>query len=147
MKADKPISKREAADLRKKGWKFDWSKPQKEGCDVFKLYVSESDELQGLIAIKNEFADSYTYVNIVENAPHNVGHTGKYQGCGAHLFAIACKESWDNGFDGYVVMVAKTNLIHHYESTLHAQLIGGQRMYLDSKASLDLIKKYLKEEV
>jgi hypothetical protein len=28
---------------------------------------------------------------IVETAPHNYGHNGKYIGVGGHMFAIACQ--------------------------------------------------------
>jgi hypothetical protein len=47
----------------------------------------------------------------VEAAPHNVGKMGKYKGVGAHLFAIACKLSWDAGNEGYVQFTAKTDMI------------------------------------
>ena len=36
-------------------------------------------------------------VDIVETAPHNYGHNGKYEGVGGHLFAIACKVSMESG--------------------------------------------------
>ena len=82
----------------------------------------------------------------MESAPYNIGHNGKYNGVGAHLFAIACKLSWNEGNEGYVQFVAKTNLIDHYKKTLGAKLIENQSMYIDSYNSLKLIKQYFKEE-
>ena len=63
----------------------------------------------------------------------------------AHLFAIACKLSWEVGNEGFVQFLAKTKLIEHYQKTLNAQIIGGQSMMIDSVASLHLVKKYFKE--
>lgn len=50
-----------------------------------------------MIALKHIRDQYYTHIDIVEAAPFNVGHAGKYKGVGAHLFAIACKLSWDEG--------------------------------------------------
>ena len=66
-------------------------------------------------------------------------------GVGAHLFAIACKHSWDAGNEGYVQFTAKTNLIEHYKTTLHANLIDQKNMYIDSYGAIELIHKYFKE--
>ena len=62
-------------------------------------------------------------MDIVEAAPFNVGSGGKYKGVGAHLFAIACKLSWDVGNEGYVQFTAKTDLVNHYIKTLNAKCI------------------------
>ena len=82
---------------------------------------------------------------LIENAPFNIGSNGVYRGVGAHLFAIACKLSWEAGNEGYVQFTAKSNLIQHYIETVNAQLIDGQNMYIDSYGALNLIKKYFKE--
>ena len=82
-------------------------------------------------------------VDIVEAAPYNVGHKGKYEGVGGHLFAIACKMSMDAGCEGYVAFTAKTNLIEHYKSEIGAKVVRGQRMYIDDVTAKQLIKKYL----
>ena len=70
---------------------------------------------------------------------------GKYKGVGAHLFAIACKHSWDAGNEGYVQFTAKTDLIEHYQKTLNAHLLDWHTLYIDSYGASDLIHKYFKE--
>ena len=139
------ISKAEADLYNRAGWKFDWSIPHKNGCEVYQLFLEGDNQIQGMIAFKHIRDQYYTYVDIVEAAPCNVGIKGKYKGVGAHLFAIACKHSWDVGNEGYVQFVAKTDLIEHYEATLGAKLIGKQTMYIDSYGALKLIRKYFKE--
>ena len=134
------ISKAEAKDMMKKGWLFDWSIPHSQGYEVYELLLKGTECRQGLIALKHIRDQLYTHVDIVEAAPENRGGTGVYQGVGAHLFAIACKLSWDAHFK------AKTNLVQHYKETLNAQNIDEQNMFIDSYAALNLIKKYFSEE-
>lgn len=141
----KTITKAEALELNEIGWNFDWSQPHRDGYDVYQLFVDGDDDVQGMIAIKHIREQLYTHVSIVENAPFNIGSNGVYRGVGAHLFAIACKLSWEAGNEGYVQFTAKSNLIQHYIETVNAQLIDGQNMYIDSYGALNLIKKYFKE--
>lgn len=131
--------------MKKKGWKFDWSIPHKNGYEVYELLLKENEEVQGMIALKHIRSQYYTHVDIVESAPYNVGAKGKYKGVGAHLFAIACKLSWQAGNEGYVQFTAKTNLIEHYQRTLNAKIIERNIMYIDTYDALQLINKYVKE--
>ena len=143
----KTISKQNAANLNHVGWLFDWSIPHKNGYEVYELLLKGSDEVQGRIALKHIRNQYYTHVDIVEAAPFNVGQNSTYIGVGAHLFAIACKLSWEVGNEGYVQFTAKTNLIKHYQETLNAHLIDKQAMYIDSYDSAILVKKYFKEGI
>lgn len=141
----KTITKGEADLLQRRGWRFDWSIPHTEGYEIYELLIEGDDEVQGMIALKHIRNQYYTHVDIVEAAPHNVGRNGMYKGVGAHLFAIACKLSWDAGNEGYVQFVAKSDLIDHYRKTLNAELIDWHTMYIDSYGAMRLIRKYFKE--
>lgn len=140
------ITKQKAKELNEQGWKFDWSIPHQNGYEVYELFVAEDDIVQGMIALKHIRNQFYTHVDIVEAAPFNIGRNGKYKGVGAHLFAIACKLSWDAGNEGYVHFAAKTDLIDHYRQMLHANLIDERNMYIDSYGAMELIQKYFKED-
>lgn len=142
----KTISKKDAAALQRKGWKFDWSIPHRHDYEVYELLLKDDTQVQGMIALKHIRDQFYTHVDIVEAAPENIGHLGKYKGIGAHLFAIACKLSWDVGNEGYVQFTAKTNLVEHYRETLGARNIDSQKMFIDSYGALKLIKTYFPEE-
>lgn len=139
------VTEDKAMELKTKGWNFDWSIPHKNGYLVYELHLKGDKKVQGLIALKHINDQLYTHVDIVESAPHNIGKSGTYIGVGAHLFAIACKESWDNGNEGYVQFTAKNNLIEHYKETLKAKLIDWHNMYIDSYGAIALINKYFKE--
>ncbi len=90
----KRITKWDAMQLKAQGWKFDWSIPQQNGYEVYELLLKDDDVIQGMIAIKHVQGQYYTHIDIVEAAPFNVGHHGRYKGVGAHLFALACKLSF-----------------------------------------------------
>lgn len=107
------LTPKDAKILLCEGWRFDWSIPQQKAYEVYELKVG--NEREGLIAIKHMKSDYYTHVDIVESAPYNIGRDGKYEGVGAHLFAIACMKSWECGNEGFVQFTAKTNLVEHYK--------------------------------
>ena len=113
------------------GWKFDWTIPENNDYKIYDLFVKGDDTVQGRIAFKID--GGVADINIVEAAPHNVGH----------LFAIACQYSMDAGCDGYVAFTAKTNLIEHYKKELGAEVISGQKMYIGELEAQKLIDKYL----
>lgn len=141
------ISSSEARELKRIGWKFDWSKPHKDGCEIYELLLAGTEQVQGMIALRHNREQYFTRVELVESAPQNIGSGGKYEGVGAHLFAVACKLSWDAGNEGYVQFVSKTDLIEHYRKALDAKLIDWHTMYIDSYGAIKLINKYLKEGV
>ena len=140
------ITKSDAKKLKDEGWKFDWSIPHSNGYEIYQLFLKDDDHVQGMIAFKHFRDQLYTHVDIVEAAPENIGKYGKYKGVGAHLFAIACKHSWDAGNEGYVQFTAKTDLIEHYQKTLNAHLLDWHTLYIDSYGASDLIHKYFKEQ-
>lgn len=125
-----------------KGWKFDWGKTEKNGYNIYELFLKADNTVQGRISLKMD--GGVADVEIVETAPHNYGHKGKYEGVGAHLFAIACQVSMDEGCDGFVAFQSKTGLLAYYEEKLGAKRTIGQRMVIDERAAKILINKYIK---
>lgn len=126
-----------------KGWRFNWSNTEKNGYHIYELFVKGDSTVQGRISVKVD--GGVADVDIVETAPHNYGHTGKYQGVGGHLFAIACQVSMEAGCDGFVAFTAKSDLIAYYQKVLNAQVARGQRMYIDEAAADILIEKYIRK--
>lgn len=144
----KPLLKSDLIRLTKKqGWvNFDWSKeytaPKRK---VAKLMVVGSEQIQGLISY--ELSQGYIDVFLVESAPWNIGSSKQiFIGVGAHLFAFACKISFELGFDGVIAFTSKTNLINHYQEKLGAIRIGGQLMTIETEAAKKLVERYFEEE-
>jgi hypothetical protein len=134
----------EVQDLKRKGWRFDWAEPFRNGYDVYRLSVLGDYEIQGLVALKPEARSHAIKIDIVESAPTNVGRGGRYEGVGGHLFAIAAKISIERGFGGYTYFVAKSTLIEHYNKELGAVMINPRHriMAIEEKAAKTLIDRY-----
>ena len=128
-------------------WQFDWTAPEKEGYTVYALRVKGQKAVQGLVATKEMFG--YIEVGWAEAAPQNNPYNKlyfsgqkEYNGVGGHLFAEACKQSYDKGYGGVIGFIAKTNLIEYYKKEFGAHVIFGQSMSIESKEAVALILKY-----
>jgi len=123
------------------GWRFDWGQelPHHE---VYKLTVGEHGGLiHGLISLGRQ--PGFVLVNLLESNPINVGRDKQYVGVPGNLFAYAARLSFELGHEGFVVFVAKSTLITHYEQSLGARRIGSsQRMFLDTSAATRLVTLY-----
>ncbi|WP_239027077.1 minor capsid protein [Streptococcus suis] len=136
------ITKSESMELQKQGWLFDWSTPQTNGYDVYKLYRQNSKRIEGMIALKVDHSNSAVHIDIVENSPKNRGGDKEYYGVGGHLFAIATKVSYTEGFEGFTYFTAKTDLVKHYQKELGAKVVAGRVMAIDEQAAYNLLSKY-----
>lgn len=128
------------------GWnKFNWeiylSNPN---CKVIKLMVKGDTKIQGLIAYEPK--NGWIEVHLAESAPWNLKGR-EFIGVGAHLFAIACKESFELDFDGYVSFVSKTDLVDHYVNTLRATVLNPKtrQLVIATEAAKKLVSTYIKE--
>lgn len=130
--------------LKKNGWNFNWkSELNNDVNEVYKLtIVNNSDIVQGLMSIRKE-AD-HIFMNLLENAPFNIGKNKLYEGVAGNLVAYACKLSFQYGFEGFVSFTAKTRLIKHYEKTLGAYHFGGHKMIIPTHSAKFLVEKYFK---
>ncbi len=133
-------------DITKKeyyGWKFDWRTTQENGYTVYELFVENDNTVQGRISLKIE--GGVADIDIVESAPHNYGHNGKYIGVGGHMFAIACQISLEAGCDGVVAFTSKSDLVEHYKRELNAVEIMPRRMVIFEDAAQTLLDKYIRK--
>lgn len=137
-----------SADLKQttknKGWNFNWNAEFKDNTkEVFKLTIPRNANIiQGLLSFSLE--PDHVYLHLLENAPFNIGKNKLYEGVAGNLVAHACKVSFQQGFDGFVGFTAKTKLKEHYQETLGAYTLGGQRMVIPTEAAQILINNYFK---
>ncbi len=127
-----------------KGWNFDWKTEYKNlRKEVYKLYIQGNESIvQGMLSITVE--SDHIFMNLLENAPFNIGENKLYEGVAGNLVAFACKVSFQRGFEGFVAFTAKTNLIKHYEKTLGAYHFRNQRMIIETVSAKKLVEKYFK---
>lgn len=129
---------------KKTGWNFDWKGELTSNIkEVFKLTILNNPNIiQGLLSLTLE--PDHVYMHLLENAPFNIGQTKLYEGVAGNLVAHACKVSFQQGYEGFVGFTAKTKLIDHYQKTLGAYTLGGNRMIIPTDAAQFLINKYFK---
>lgn len=127
-----------------KGWQFDWFKElQIPSREVYKLtIVNNTSIIQGLVSL--EVQENFVVMHLIENAPYNKGKHKVYLGVAGNLVAFACRLSFQRGGEGYVLFLAKSKLLEHYEVNLGAIHIGNHKMIINTKAALELTNKYFK---
>lgn len=138
-----PVTKADLKNVTKKtGWLFSWATELKfTDRQVFKLTIRDNPNIiQGLASI-SDYNDHY-YLHLVESAPFNLGKNKLYEGVPGNLFAFTCKTAWDKGYQGFVSFTSKTKLIEHYETSLGATHVGGNKMVIFPHDALKLIRKY-----
>lgn len=129
---------------KKNGWNFNWKLELSNDInEVYKLTViHNADIVQGLLSIRKE--PDHIFMNLLENAPFNVGKNKLYEGVAGNLVAYACKLSFQFGHEGFVSFTSKTRLIKHYEETLGAYHFGGHKMIIPTHSAKILVEKYFK---
>lgn len=82
----------------------------------------------------------------LECSPSNIGRDKMYRGIAGSLLGFAAELSLSRGVDGFVKLMAKTELIAHYRKTYgFSQLGRSQWMILYPEAAAKLISAFLKE--
>jgi hypothetical protein len=122
----------------------DWQLELADGREVYKLTTRENlSVIQGLISFEER--EDHIFINVIESASFNKGKMKLYNSVPGNLVAFVCKASFERGFDGFVVFEAKSQLIGHYENSLGAKRMYGQRMFLDKEAARSLLRSYFKD--
>jgi len=138
-----PITKADLEEVTKKNdwifnWKQEFSEPEKQ---VYKLVLEQEPQtIHGIVSL--EKLEDHVFMHLIESAPFNIGKTKKYLGVAGNLTAYGCKLSKDYGFGGVIAFISKTDLIPHYENTLGAVHLGGNRMGVFEANAQKLIDKY-----
>lgn len=130
--------------IKKTDWQFDWHKELKDTTkEVYKLSsVNNPTIIQGLLSIEDK--QDHVFMYLIESAKFNKGKGKMYFGVPGNLVAYACKVSVDKDFEGFLAFDAKSKLIKHYQTSLHATHFRGRRMFIETNAALRLISQYFK---
>ena len=84
----------------------------------------------------------YVEVRLLELERNSVGAKKQYENIAGNFLAHAVQQSIALGFDGYVLLIAKTALVAHYVNAYGASVIGGNRLVFDRQAANNLILRY-----
>ena len=130
--------------IRKVDWQFDWNNELKDKTkEVYKLTtVNNPKIIQGLVSIEDKH--DHIFMHLIESSKFNKGKGKIYLGVPGNLVAYACKVSFEKGYDGFLAFDAKTVLIKHYQESLGATHFRGQRMFIETRSAINLVKQYYK---
>lgn len=133
---------------KKAGWHINWAQIPKD-VEVYALALHDSNEIQGLVGVKNDKDAEAAYIHWACTAPHNNKHDfgkQKYSGVGGHLFAIAVDKSMQWGYEGAVFgFAANEELVKHYVEAFGAFHIGILHEYqvvVEGEAAKKLLEVY-----
>lgn len=130
------------------GWHINWSKIPSD-VDVYALALKSTNEIQGLIGIKDDKESDAVYIHWACTAPHNNVHecgSKQYSGVGGHLFAIAADISQKNGHEGYIYgYAANREVLNHYVEVFGAIHMPYNHIYqflIDEDKARELLEVY-----
>jgi len=129
---------------KKNGWNFNWRTELADNTKtVYKLTIVNNPTIvQGMMSLSVK--SDHVYIELIENAPFNIGQAKVYEGVPGNLVAYACKVAFQQGFEGAVSFRAKTRLIAHYENTLGAVHFGNHLMVILPNVAQHLVDTYFK---
>lgn len=112
---------------KENGWRINWNELP-EDVEVYALALKDNNEVQGLVAIRNDKKAHAAYIHWACTAPHNNIHDNgnqRYIGVGGHLFAVAADKSLQWGHEGIIHgFAANKALLLHYIEAFHAEYLG-----------------------
>ena len=133
------------------GWHINWNEVPSD-VEVYALALHDTNEIQGLVGVKNDVNAEAAYIHWACTAPQNNKHEfgkQKYEGVGGHLFAIAVDKSIQWGHNGVVHGFARNQeLVEHYIRRFGAVFLGRLHMYqiaIFEKEARELLEVYTYE--
>jgi len=141
------IEKVEGKELKKlknhKDFTFDWSLESEN--EVFKLIEEGKKEILGLLSVIDYQEEFRIHINLIESSKLYRGKNKQILNIPGCLIGYSCKMSFKKGYEGFVSLVPKTELINYYKKT-YGFLEMGTQMAILEEISESIIKKYLGDE-
>lgn len=123
---------------------FDWE--TERNYEVYKNYLLSEDHiilgLMSLIDIPQEYR---IHLNLLEVSKSHQGKRKKIDLIAACLIAFAAEEAIKRGYDGFVSLEPKTQLINHYKDKYGFRQYG-RYLGIEGAVSQLLVHKYLGDE-
>ncbi|MEL7123747.1 MAG: hypothetical protein AAFO07_30180 [Bacteroidota bacterium] len=119
---------------------FNWIKERKH--IVHKIRLKIEDEILGLISIEDIPKELRIHVRLIEVNYKDRGQVKRYDYIAGCLFGFICRMAFRKGYEGYVSLFPKTELIKYYKGQYGFQQFG-KNMFIELSKSEELVNKYL----
>lgn len=125
-----------ATGYHQKDFIFDWQTIVTREPDALFVLAKQHDRIVGLINFKRITNDSFNRVYDLE-----VTKSARGQHIGIKLLALVMQDSFEQGFDGYVNLITKTNGVEKFYQHLGG-IRFGQYINFNSITSSTIIDRY-----
>lgn len=126
-----------------KVFQFDWS--LEEANEVYSIKRTSNDELLGLISLTDVSYELRIHINLIESVIKQQGKEKELDGIPGCLIGFACEMAFKKGYDGFVSLVPKTQLVNYYHEKF-GFLQMGRNMVVFQSIAQSIIQKYLKND-
>ena len=146
-KLDATIEKLIKSAIRKlkgnKKFTFDWSLEIEN--DVFKINLKGEEKILGLVSIIDYPEEFRLHINLIESSKAYRGKNKLLENIPGCLIGFVCQLSFEKGYEGFVSLVPKTELIKYYNERYGFEQMGNQMAVYYEKSN-SIIEKYLGNE-
>jgi len=138
----RPLEDEDFKLLLRKRYFFSW-RTLKGKADLYKLYVSEDEDILGVMALFDVPTEKRIEIKLLASSKENVGRQKEHEGIAGCLIAYACREALKKYSDrACVSLVPKTELRANY-LTKYGMMDAGWQLFLEGKPLVNIILKYL----
>mgnify|MGYP006288116483 CR=1 FL=1 len=107
------ISEQDIQEIDKSSrFQFDWKKELIH--EIYKIYLVKDESVVGLVALKDIPQEIRVHIQLIESSRYNTGKQKRIDRIPGCLIAFACELSFKKGYDGFVSLTPKTQLVTHY---------------------------------
>lgn len=140
-----PVAKKDYTSIEQsKEFAFDWRMERDN--DVYKIYlISKKKEILGLMSIIDYKRETRIHINLLEIQAKNQGRGKRIDWIAGCLIAFACQLSFARGYEGFVSLRPKTELIALYRNKYGFRKFG-LFLFIEKEAADFLVQKYLVNE-
>jgi len=128
---------------KKKNFNFDWSKESQYL--IHQIHIKGEEEILGLMSIIDIPKEFRIHINLIESSMKHRGKGKQIDNIAGCLISYCCKLAFEKGYDGFVSLIPKTQLINYYHKTYGFVQVGTQMAVFDEQSRL-IISKYQGDE-
>ncbi|MCL1801501.1 MAG: hypothetical protein FWG25_09125 [Promicromonosporaceae bacterium] len=121
------------------GYVFDWT--LRSANRSFIVGSIHDGDIAGLIEFERRPEGLYNFIWLIEVALSYRGSS-----VAGELLAYVGKDSLQQGFEGFMLLEAKTKLYHYFQIRYGAKPALGRNLFFDEQATRTLIAEYLPEK-
>ena len=138
------VSKSDLKRIKKeKNFGFDWNLEADN--QLYRIRLAKSKEILGILSLIDYPKEFRIHINLIESSKKYRGKDKSILNIPGCLIAFTCKMAFKNGYEGFVSLIPKTELVEYYNKTYGFLQFGTQVAVLE-EISESLIQKYIGDE-